>query len=615
MAGNSEYREMCLRKGNRNPKFAADEKKKCAEDVLYTINTYYETFDSKALDPAKRFLPFITWDFQDDAILEIKRHFNWRDLVIDKTRQMGGSWMVIGCGKHACDYEPGFSMMMCSSDENMVDKTNDPKALFPKLDFIDKRLPAWLKPATTHRIKNHYGNLELNSYINGQATTEDIARGSTLSCVMLDEFAATGIGRDVAINQSAHYATNCRIWVSTQQGENTEFFRVSNDPIYDKLVLDWSMHPEKSKGKYVLENGVPRMCDSYTGIVELPHKNGLKVFFPSEYPFKEIDEVIRKKGIKTNGLARSLWVDRMCVEAANAQEVAQEIFRDALGSTHQFFSSEMLNALSLSTARAPLLRLPLDQWLPGAKGELCLYQPLIGMKPARGNYGFGIDVAFGFSASESTLAVVDLSTGEKVADFSGNEITPEQYAEVCVSLAKWYHGAYMVWDAGGPGHAFGARVMKLGYRNVYWKQDEANMVKKASNKPGFFITASSSGNGAGSKQDLMVEFRRALTSGAYTERNEAVFNECKRYIFRNGTVEHSQAAGLDPSAAKGNHGDKVIAAALAWFGYTKRGAIREMPKDGKTPEPSVLKGSYPRDSIQGYWDSVNKNKQRGYALK
>ena len=67
---NLEWRRKTLREAAKDPDFAAELWKMCARDVLFYINGFVWTHDPRV---SPSVLPFITFDFQDEALLEMQR--------------------------------------------------------------------------------------------------------------------------------------------------------------------------------------------------------------------------------------------------------------------------------------------------------------------------------------------------------------------------------------------------------------------------------------------------------------------------------------------------------------------------------------------------------------
>ena len=63
----------------------------------------------------------------------------------------------------------------------------------------------------------------------------------------------------------------------------------------------------------------------------------------------------------------------------------------------------------------------------------------------------------------------------------------------------------------------------------------------------------------------------AIQNGMFCIRSDALLEECKSYVYVQGKVVHSRAVRTTDDSAKGaTHGDRVIAAALAWHAAKDR---------------------------------------------
>ncbi|MBN1457708.1 MAG: hypothetical protein JW912_07645, partial [Sedimentisphaerales bacterium] len=211
-----------------------------------------------------------------------------------------------------------------------------------------------------------------------------------------------------------------------------------------------------------------------------------------------------------------------------------------------------------------------------SKGRLSLWVNVdaSGRVPSDMECVLGIDIASGTGASNSCITVGNKRTKEKVAELASANIPPHTLAKVAVALARWFNGAHMIWEANGPGTIFGPCVLELGYRNIYYRKNDKSISAKVSDTPGWYATKDS-------KLALLGEYRKALGTGKFINRSYHSLKECRQYIFTaNGSVEHSRSINtIDPTGAKDNHGDRVIADALCWkglkeFRYTSKSKER-----------------------------------------
>ena len=72
----------------------------------------------------------------------------------------------------------------------------------------------------------------------------------------------------------------------------------------------------------------------------------------------------------------------------------------------------------------------------------------------------------------------------------------------------------------------------------------------------------------------------AIKSGQYCVRSDKLLNECRQYVYRNGKVVHSRSVRTMDDSAKGQaHGDRVIAAAIAWHAAKDRPAVSAVDRE------------------------------------
>jgi hypothetical protein len=500
----------------------------CSRDILFYFNTFVWTYDPRK-HPAQ--LPFITWAFQDDALLEMDAAIGSHDLVIEKSRDMGASWLCLGVFQWRWQFRELQTFLMASRKEDYVDKAGNPDSLYWKIDFILKHQPPWLQPNLV-RNKLHLRNLDLDSTIDGDSTTGDLARGGRRTGILLDEFAAVEEGH--AILSSTADVTRTRIFNSTPKGTGNAFYDVVQGNT-KKIRFHWIVHPEKAEGLYYDDQGLPR----------------------------------------------SPWYDKECERRSHPMEIAQELDIDYLGSDFQFFDPVNIRRLERETVRPPNHEGEIDFLMQtcevqefverkGARLKLWLQLDGRGGLPHDRQYVLGADIATGTGASNSVLVVGDRRTGEKVAEFASAHVRPEELARYAVALAKWFSdennvGAFMIWEANGPGRNFGDRIIDLGYRHIYYRTDERSLGKRKSDIPGWWATRES-------KVALLGDYRRALEANFFINRSAPALRECLEYVYLpSGGVAHTRSATtIDPSGARDNHGDRVTGDALCWKGIKEQ---------------------------------------------
>jgi hypothetical protein len=269
---------------------------------------------------------------------------------------------------------------------------------------------------------------------------------------------------------------------------------------------------------------------------------------------------------------RSPWYDNECDRASHPQQIAQELDMDPFASDFQYFDGNQIQEIEKTDVRKPYRqgRIVYDSksleplgFDDDEKGPLKLWinPDVYGKLPEGNSYAAGVDISAGTGASNSTISIVNIKTGEKVAEYADPSVMPESFAPVAIAICKWFSEAYMIPDGAGCGRQFCDTVISLGYLNIYFRRNEEGIAKNISDKPGVFLNPKE-------KTVTISRYRQALKDKEFIQRSHEANQECLSYIYTiNNSIEHSSAKNSDdPSGAGANHGDRVIADALACKG-------------------------------------------------
>ncbi len=553
------WREKIFQKVLEDPGYARTIWNACAADPIFYINGFLYTYDPRLEPSQPSQVPFILYPFQRDGILETISSIGREDLFIEKSRDMGASWLAITAIEYLWHFKRMLSFLLVSRNVDYVDKAGDPKSLFWKIDFIHRYLPKWLMPkgfnSEKHRMSLHLKNPDNESVIDGESTTGEVARGDRRTAILLDEFAVVPEGQKVL--SSTRDATRTRLFNSTPAGVNNAYYSIRQTEI-KKLRFFWTDHPLKSAGLY-----------------RIKENEELEILDPDGYP-ENYDPFGQRWRERLDGLPRSPWLDEQCKRASTWQEIAQEIMIDYLGSDHQFFLPEAIQSAIDKFAREPDYTGMLDydsltgepsEFREDKNGNLQIWGSLDEKKRLTldNKYAMGCDVSAGTGSSNSTINAYDIKTNTKVLEYANPYIRPEEFAKQAVAVAHWLHNAYLAWESNGVGRQFGSRVMELGYGNIYFRKREETISKKITQIPGWASTKES-------KLVLIGNYRAAIEKHMLINRSRVALEECLEYIFMSqGGVAHTKENNKeDPTGARDNHGDRVIADALAWRCMTER---------------------------------------------
>lgn len=164
-------------------KFQFQEYRRASEDKEYWFKQYVWTIDARK-QPS--IVPFILYGYQINLIKQLERFL---DTFIDKSRQMGISWTIMGFELHNVLYKRGFNCLNISRKESEVEdagKTHN--SLHGRLHFMYGRLPPYLKPKI-HAPNMTFQVPSMNAVIKGESSNPKAGRDSQYSFIFIDEAA------------------------------------------------------------------------------------------------------------------------------------------------------------------------------------------------------------------------------------------------------------------------------------------------------------------------------------------------------------------------------------------------------------------------------------------
>lgn len=573
---------MLLERGRRDKAFAARQRAMCAADLLYWLNAYGWTYDPRIQPPRSKKIPFITYDYQDEALLKINHAIGRHDLPLEKSRDMGATWMVGVPPVWRCSFadpsKGAETFLFVSRKEALVDNGEDPDSIFWKLRFLLNHMPSFVRPKfESQKMKLFFPNG--GHTIDGSSTTGDIGRGGRRSAVILDEFAAFDIRAGYDALSSTQATTECRIFNSTPQGAGSAFYDIVHTPGVEKVRMHWSQHPRKRVGLYRGDKGKLELLDAAYWRNRMAEAGVEMTLDEIRGDPNRVARTLDYEFLR-DGKLRSPWYDNECNRpGATPLLIAQELDIDYIGSGSPFFNTGLIEKAINEQAMPHFAEGELEHSLrtgdPGEfmeqeKGRLRLWCHLDAYgEPPESAYVIGADISAGTGASNSCLSVVDRRTRTKVAEFVSPHVGPEELAVYAIALGRWFKGAFerpalMVWETNGPGQQFTKQLRALDYPNLYLRRDDKRLGMRITDVPGWHTSKES-------KRVLLSAYMQELTTGGFTNRSGRALRECLEYQFDGDDIVHVRArASHDPSGARSNHGDIVIADALAVHGMGER---------------------------------------------
>ncbi len=217
------------------------------------INDWGVTFDPRNAEVGlPSYIPFLLFPRQREYVEWVVARWQAReDGLTEKSRDMGVSWLCVAIAVWMWRYYPGTVIGFGSRKEEYVDKIGDPKALFWKVRQFINMLPAEFRPkgydCSKHAPHMRILNPENGSSIVGEAG-DNIGRGNRTSIYFKDEsaFYEHADAIDAALSQTS----NCKIDVSTPNGNGNAFYRKRHGGKIPVFSFHWTQDPRKDEAWY-----------------------------------------------------------------------------------------------------------------------------------------------------------------------------------------------------------------------------------------------------------------------------------------------------------------------------------------------------------------------------
>ncbi|MHA1840412.1 MAG: hypothetical protein ACTSYW_00410 [Candidatus Heimdallarchaeota archaeon] len=231
--------------------------KKAENDSIFWINALAYTYDPRLVNydlPA--IIPLILYPSQIKLIkLTEETLKNNQKLYIDKSRREGATEILCAWSAWAWKYKPGIQIVWVSRILKMVDLSDDPDTIFPRLKRFILSMPKNMLPTGFQRNKrnNHIKHMRITNPDNGAtikgAGGDDPNRGGSGTIVFVDEFASVNAIEGVltALNECAE----CHIYITTPKGQNGAYDLKMSGTVRT-YSLWWYNSPRKNENGYYL---------------------------------------------------------------------------------------------------------------------------------------------------------------------------------------------------------------------------------------------------------------------------------------------------------------------------------------------------------------------------
>lgn len=242
-----------LKNLRKNPEILLGLKQYYKDNPVQFITDFGTTFDPRNAEIGlPTVIPFLLFPKQAEFVnWVVDRWQNREDGLAEKSRDMGVSWLCVAIAVWMWLFHKGTVIGFGSRKEEYVDKIGDPKSLFWKArQFIDL-LPVEFRPdgwdSKKHAPHMRILNLENGSSIVGEAG-DNIGRGNRTSLYFKDESAF--YERPDAVDAALSQTSNCKLDVSTPNGNGNPFYRKRHGGKIPVFTFHWRDDPRKDDDWY-----------------------------------------------------------------------------------------------------------------------------------------------------------------------------------------------------------------------------------------------------------------------------------------------------------------------------------------------------------------------------
>jgi len=463
-------------------------------------------------------LPFLLFDFQKEAVLKIVDAIDsGRDLLIDKSRDMGVTWLVLSTLLwYWWKQDSGNEFLLGSRKYDYVDKKDSADTLFEKVRYNLYRLHPRFFPKKFDANKNDNVGFIFNpdneNFFRGEANNANFATSGRYKAVFTDEYSKWEETDEQAWTSMGD-STMCRIAVSTPWGIGRKFAKLRFSGEIEVISFHWSEHPIKGAGKYRGDH--PLISDK-------------KDVWLSEW---YLNECKRRSG---NPIA----------------DIGQELDIDYLSSGTPYFNNRIIKE-RLENLKVPeIKRYEFERTEDGIE----IFEDTTGRieitdEPKNGEFRYLIsaDVAEGLEKGDnSVMYVYDRVEKRDVAQFIG-KIDTTVFAYLLNYFAYKYNDAYIAVESNNHGHSVLQKLKEI-YDNLYFQEDFTKIVDLDTVRLGWRTDMTT--------RPIMVgDLREALASEREGVFDRQFYHECMTFVYnRNGKAE-ADAGCLD---------DRVMAQAIKW---------------------------------------------------
>lgn len=224
----------------------------CRRSPHRLFDNWFWTYDPRLAHGGRpAHIPLDLWKRQGELIdfldLCVRRR---EDGLVEKSRDIGFTWIAGGYALHAWLHVPGFKTTFGSRKAEYVDRLGDPDSIFEKIRMLLRSLPVWMYPQGFD-WKQHDNSMRLVNPTNGNVIRgeagDDMGRGGRSTLYVLDE--AAHIEHADRVDAATSANSDVRIWASSVNGMGNTFARKRFGQMRPDQVFrfHWSDDPRKDE--------------------------------------------------------------------------------------------------------------------------------------------------------------------------------------------------------------------------------------------------------------------------------------------------------------------------------------------------------------------------------
>ena len=360
-----------------------EEFRKCKDDPVYFISNYI-----KVTHPVRGLVPFKLYPFQEDILAALKSNrFN----ILRKFRQAGCTTISAAYSLWMIVFQKHKQVVILSKGDAESTEVLD------RIKIMYEELPDFLRPQMVEDNK-HTMKLSTGSTIKSRPSGKQSGRSLAGSLLIIDEAAFIDNIHTIWAAVYPIISTGGRAFVlSTVNGIGNWYYdvyhrAVAGENSFNAIDINWQSHPEYKR------------MEGYEPLYEEMEKKGLFV---------------------------DKWEDTTRINMPFKQWL-QEYECEFLGTGDTYLEGYLLRRLVEDDISE-------DYWIKYNNKMRVWKEPL-----PEYEYAIGVDVSLGRERDHSAFHIINVYSGEQVAEFYSNKTPINELAQILANEANLYNNASVI---------------------------------------------------------------------------------------------------------------------------------------------------------------------------